>query len=62
MQKWVRFSINLTVFEAENDATKKKKKQIKLTFVQILKHEIENKSLTIGLKTHDVFFPSNFVM
>ncbi len=39
-----------------------KKKKKKLTFVQILKHEIENKSLTIGLKTQNVFFPFNFVM
>jgi len=60
MQRWVRFSINFIVFEAENDA--RKKKIYILTFVQILKHEIENKSLTIGLKTHNVFFPSNFVM
>ncbi len=28
--------------------------------MQILKHEIENKSLTIGLKTHNVFFPLQF--
>jgi hypothetical protein len=47
MQRWVRFSINFIVFEAENDARNK----IKLpTFVQILKHEIENKYLTIGFK------------
>jgi hypothetical protein len=39
MQRWVRFSINFIVFEAENDARKKIK--IILTFVQILKHEIE---------------------
>jgi hypothetical protein len=30
MQRWVRFSRNFTVFEAENDARKKKKKKTHL--------------------------------